>query len=1085
MGHLYRIVYTSSCALEGSDESRVSGVATLLAAGRSHNGRSGLTSVLVLHRGRFAQVIEGSREAAEALFERIRRDRRHRDLRILAHSAVPERRFEGRPLALAGHSAEGRARLDALLEGAGADLARLEPLAFLQTLDAILAAEDRGGREPPAAPRTDPGEAERQAVDAVLATAVLLPDRRILRANANFHALLAAAPGSLPGLDHGALMVGEERARLDTVWAAMAEGRTVTLDHRGLRRDGAPRALRSTFRPRRDGAGALLDVVVICAESAGAPEAGPRQADCERQIAALHRSHAVVTFDMGGIVLDANARFLSAFGYAVQDVVGRHHRMFVDPAQAHGADYARFWGELAQGRHQAGQFKRLGHDGREIWLQATYDPVLDAAGRPVKVIALATIVTDEKLLEAEHQGQIAAIHKAQCVIAFDLDGTVLDANDNFLAATGYRLGEVRGRHHRMFVDGAEAATPAYAAFWADLARGSFRKGEFRRVGRDGREVWLQATYNPIYDMEGRPFRIIKYAVDVTAAMRERADLEGQIAAIRKSQGLITFAMDGTVAEANAKALDMLGYEAGDLVGRHHSLLVETGHAASEAYRAFWATLRSGTFLSGLYRRRARDGRTVWVQATYNPILDPAGRPFKVVEIGADVSHEMALAAAYEDARRQAQHDPATALPNRTRLTSFMAMTLGPPASRLAVLYLGLDGFGAVVDAVGQESGDWVLGEVADRLRRALGPDQMAARVGGDEFVVAAPDLAEHEIDALCRRLAEALSAPIPHHGRRLSVGLSIGVAVAPSDGTTPDQLLGCADAALRRSRQAGGGASRFYAAATQDRILAHRALADDMARGLAAEEFFLEFQPRFEPRTRRLRGAEALVRWNHPERGRIAPGDFIALAERSGLIVPLGEWVLRAACRAAADWSGLGVSVNVSPVQFRTGNLVALVEAALADSGLDANRLEIEITEGVLLEDAERARTALDALKALGVRISMDDFGTGYSSLSSLRSFPFDVIKIDRTFVADMDGRAGGRAVVQAILRLGQALGLSVTAEGVETTAQLAMLSADGCQEVQGFLLGRPMAAALIAAWPWPGAEAGGPEPGRRDIDAA
>ena len=476
-----------------------------------------------------------------------------------------------------------------------------------------------------------------------------------------------------------------------------------------------------------------------------------------------------------------------------------------------------------------------------------------------------------------------------------------------------------------------------------------------------------------------------------------------------------------------------------------------------------------------------------MQATYNPILDHRGRPFKVIEIGSDVSHEVALAEAYEDAKRQAQHDGATALPNRTRLTAVIVSALAHPGRRLAVLYLGLDRFKPIDGAFGHAVGDRVLGEVADRLRRALGHDQIVARVEADEFVVVAPDIAEDEIDGLCRRLIAAVSAPIPHEGRPLGVGLSIGIAVAPSDGTTPDQLLGCADIALGRSRQTGGGTSRFYAAAMNDRVLAYRGLVEDMRRGLAADEFFLEFQPRFEPRTRGLRGAEALVRWNHPERGRVAPGDFIPLAERSGLIVPLGEWVLGAACRAAAAWPGLGVSVNVSPLQFRTGTLVDVVEAALSGAGLDPHRLEIEITEGVLLDDAERARTALDALKALGVRLAMDDFGTGYSSLSSLRSFPFDVIKIDRSFVADIDVRPGGRAVVQAILQLGQALGLSVTAEGVETATQLSMLTADGCQEVQGFLLARPMAAAAVAAWPGLDA-ASRPEAARagcRTIDAA
>ena len=534
-------------------------------------------------------------------------------------------------------------------------------------------------------------------------------------------------------------------------------------------------------------------------------------------------------------------------------------------------------------------------------------------------------------------------------------------------------------------------------------------------------------------MNGRPFRVVEYATDITADKLQRIAFEGQIDAIRKSQGIITFDMAGTILDINDKMLASLGHAREALLGRHHSVLVDPAQVDTPHYATFWDTLRAGTFLSGLYERRGKDGRTVWFQASYNPILDLNGRPLKVLKIASDVSSQVALAEAYEDARRQTQHDSATALPNRIRLSAFLTSALAPPCGRVVVLYMDIDGFKAVNLAFGHAAGDRALGDMADRLRRCLSNDQLAARVGGDAFVVVAPDLPDDEIAPFCQRLLDAAAVPIVHDGEELALGLSIGVAIAPMDGTSPDQLLRCADAALQRSKQGGRGTFTFYAAAMNDRILAYRALVEDMRRGIAADEFFLEYQPRFDPRNRRLQSVEALVRWRHPQRGRVNPADFIPLAEKSGLIVQLGTWVLRTACQAAAAWDGIGVSVNVSPVQFRSTGLVPTVMEALTDAGLDPHRLELEITEGVLLEDAERAGTELNALKALGVKLAMDDFGTGYSSLSSLRSFPFDVIKIDRNFVADMDVRKGGREVVQAILGLGRALGLSVTAEGVET----------------------------------------------------
>ena len=351
----------------------------------------------------------------------------------------------------------------------------------------------------------------------------------------------------------------------------------------------------------------------------------------------------------------------------------------------------------------------------------------------------------------------------------------------------------------------------------------------------------------------------------------------------------------------------------------------------------------------------------------------------------------------------------------------------------------------------------MLGEVADRLRRSLNFDQLAARVGGDEFVIAAPDISVEDAELLAERIIQAVGVPIQIEDAVIRVGVSIGIATAPLDATTPDDLLRCADIALYRSKQEGRNTLSFFSAQLNDSLRTYRMLVEDMRRGLANGEFFLEYQPRCHTRTRRIQSVEALVRWNHPERGRVSPADFIPVAERSGLIVAIGEWVLRTACRQAAEWPAIGVSVNVSPIQFEVTDVVDLVSNVLREESIKPDRLELEITEGVLLQNAERALKELVALKQLGVRLAIDDFGTGFSSLSSLHNFPFDVIKIDRQFIIDLEIRKGGRAIVQAIIGLGKAMELDVMAEGVETEQQLAMLVDDGCLEVQGFLLGRPV----------------------------
>ena len=904
------------------------------------------------------------------------------------------------------------------------------------------------------------------AINASQAVIQFALDGTVLDANRLFLDAMGYRLDEIVGHHHRLFVAPEEAGtqHYAAFWAQLAAGQHHAGEYRRLGKDGREVWLQATYNPIFDPMGRPQKVVKYATDVTR-----ERQllSEFKWQITALRKSHCVIAFDMQGVVLDANDLFLRAMGYRLEEIVGRHHRIFVDAAHTHGAEYAAFWQALAAGHHQSGQYQRIDREGREVWLQADYSPVFDLAGRPIKVVKYAKVVTQEKRRQAEHQGQIAAIHKAQAVVAYHLDGSILDANENFLDLMGYHLSELRGRHHRMFVEAELADSAAYAAFWQALGRGVYQAGEFKRIGKDGREVWLQATYNPIMDMAGRPLKVVKYATDITQQKLRQADFQSQIAAIDKSQGTMTLALDGTILGANANLLATLGYRLDEIVGRDHRILLEPLAAETAEHTAFWATLRSGRFVSGRYKRIGRDGREIWLQASYNPIFDLDGELCRVMKFAIDITADVAMAEAFEDARRQAHHDAATSLPNRIRLAGFLATHLANEGSRLAVMYLDLDRFKAINDTHGHLVGDKVLGEVADRLRRSLRPDQIAARIGGDEFVIAAPHLAEEEITQYCQHMLELLALPIAHEGGELFIGASIGIAMAPTDGTSPDELLRAADTALYRSKNNGRGTYCFFSTRMNDRLQAHRRLTEEMRRGIGAGEFFLEFQPRFDAHTKTIRSAEALVRWQHPEHGKMAPDLFIPLAERNGLILPLGDWVLLTACQTARDWPEIGVSVNVSPVQFRDDRLVERVRHALELSGLAPGRLEIELTEGVLLEDAKRAGATMRELKALGVRLAVDDFGTGYASLSYLRSFPFDVIKIDRQFIGDLEPIAGGRAIVQAILALGKALGLTVTAEGVETDRQLEMLVEDHCAEVQGFLLARPMAAAQLGPLFW------------------
>src|SRR4051812_40516403 len=408
----------------------------------------------------------------------------------------------------------------------------------------------------------------------------------------------------------------------------------------------------------------------------------------------------------------------------------------------------------------------------------------------------------------------------------------------------------------------------------------------------------------------------------------------------------------------------------------------------------------------------------------------------------------------------ARHDALTDLPNRVLFRERLAEALSGVSrgSKLAVLFLDLDRFKSVNDTLGHPMGDELLKVVAARLRRCVRDIDTVARVGGDEFAIIQTGIEEPlDTAVLARRIGEAVRAPYDLAGHAVVVDTSIGIAIAPGDGAEPDGLLKAADMALYGAKADGRGTYRFFEQAMDMRMKARRELELALREALAAGQFDLHYQPQVNVDDRRITGCEALLRWQHPTRGMIPPAEFIPVAEEIGLILPLGEWVLRKACIDAASWpNDIRIAVNLSAIQISNPNFISVVVSALAAAGLPARRLEIEITESVLLHNTEMTMATLHRLRELGVHISMDDFGTGYSSLSYLRKFPFDKIKIDRSFISGLPGDNESAAIVRAVADLAKSLNMTVTAEGVETAQQLEYVRQLGCVEMQGYLFSPP-----------------------------
>ncbi|MBR0957383.1 bifunctional diguanylate cyclase/phosphodiesterase [Bradyrhizobium japonicum] len=528
-----------------------------------------------------------------------------------------------------------------------------------------------------------------------------------------------------------------------------------------------------------------------------------------------------------------------------------------------------------------------------------------------------------------------------------------------------------------------------------------------------------------------------------------------------SQGLCMFDADGKIILFNERYAAMLRRTDILLTGR---LLVDVFREeqakgqwqgdADEFFARLIADAREGRTTTDVVNRFGRSIRVVnqpmqgggWV-ATFEDITE-------WLEAQAKISH-------------MARHDALTSLPNRVLFHEELEQGLRRTKSgdQLAVLCLDLDHFKDINDSLGHPIGDALLKEVGRRLKATVGEHDTVARLGGDEFAVVQIGRSEETAArSLAERLVEVISAPYEIDDHQIVIGVSIGISLSPQDGSNPDELLKNADLALYRAKADGRGTYRFFETGMDARAQARRLLEMDLRAALQRDEFQVYYQPIRDVASGRVVAFEALLRWNHPQRGLIAPINFIPLAEETGLIVQLGEFVLRSACTDAATWpDDVDVAVNLSPVQFKSPNLIASVTEALAASGLDACRLELEITESVLLQNSEATLATLHELRAMGVRISLDDFGTGYSSLSYLRSFPFDKIKIDRSFVSELATREDSMAIIRAVTSLGRSLGIVTTAEGVENDVQLELLRREGCTQAQGYLFSKPRPASDVA----------------------
>ena len=790
-----------------------------------------------------------------------------------------------------------------------------------------------------------------------------------------------------------------------------------------------------------------------------------------------HMSHGLCMFGPDERLIVCNARYLEIYGLDPAVIKpGVTHRELLahwiaqgnEPGMSADAFYAKRKNAVA------------GKPVSVMQLHLKGGSVIEATSRPTPDggwVSAHEDVTErlkyEKVLREQNILFDAALESmAHGICVFDQDWRVVVHNTRYLELYGLDADAVKpgtpvidlirySMAHGVHV-GAELNAEE---FFEDFKRRIVENGDEPVVRRfaDGR---LIAVRNQ--PMEGGGW--VCTFEDITERERAAEALKEQhrrfdIALNNMAHGLCMFDADMRLIVSNKRYAEMFnlppdfvhpGMAVRDVIAKSHALgnYAHRNVTAYELYDTYAQMLKAGDVV---VHRHLADGRMIKI--THEPMAKGGW-----VAVYEDITERYR---AEQSIAHMARHDALTDLPNRVLFRERMAEGLSRVeglGETLAVLCLDLDNFKGVNDTLGHPIGDRLLGAIAERIRGAVREDDTVARLGGDEFAILQADATPQGAGALARRLTEVISEPIEIDGQEINTAVSIGIALAPNDGAAADHLMKCADLALYRAKAEGRGTFRFFEPDMDARIQARRALEVDLRRALTAGEFTLAYQPQINLASNQMIAMEALLRWTHAERGAVPPAEFIPLAEEMGLIVPLGEWVLREACKDAARWPDpIKVAVNLSPVQFRNRGLVAMVTQALAAARLAPHRLELEITEAVLLQDDEAIVTMLHQLRALGVRIAMDDFGTGYSSLSYLRSFPFDKIKIDRSFIKDIDRNRDSAVIIKAIASLGHSLGIETTAEGIETAEQLELVRRAGCTEMQGYLASPPRPAAEAA----------------------
>ncbi|KAA3651514.1 MAG: EAL domain-containing protein [Proteobacteria bacterium] len=675
----------------------------------------------------------------------------------------------------------------------------------------------------------------------------------------------------------------------------------------------------------------------------------------------------------------------------------------------------------------------------------------------------------ERELQLRDRALSAAVNGVIITLADD-DMPVVYVNPAIERITGYPASEVLGRNCR-FLQGDDRDQADIARIHDALSRGDACRAVLRNYRKDGSLFWNRMSIWPVKAPQGHTTHFVGIQEDITE-QRQADERLRQAAAVFDSstEGMMITDLSANIIEVNRAFVEITGYEHDEVIGQSTRLL-RSGQHPPAFYQALWRSLLDTGQWRGEVWNRRKNGEIYPEWLTLSTVLDDAGEPVFYAGVFSDITSVKQSAQQLE---HLAHHDPLTDLPNRMLLNARLHHAIEHATrsgASLAVLFLDLDRFKNINDVYGHPFGDQLLRQVAERLRDCVRLDDTVARLGGDEFVVLLEEVKEpHSAALVAEKIQLALNQPFAIELREQFVTASIGISIFPRDGTDAADLIRNADAAMYQVKEGGRFGFAFYTPELTRKATERVRLENDLHKALDLDQLQLHYQPQVDLTSGRITGVEALLRWQHPTRGLLYPPAFIPIAEESGLMPRIGRWILHTACRQARQWLDAGIDVgrigvNIAASQLRRGDLVALTRDTLAETGLPAAALELEVTEGFIMQQAAEAIPRLDALRQLGAAIAIDDFGTGYSSLSYLKRLPITRLKIDQSFVRDIPGDKDDAAITRAIIALANSMGLDVIAEGVESAEQVAFLINEGCHSGQGHRYCAAEPASVLTPW--------------------